>query len=96
MNKSYPEQYPSSQCDCGEGTEDGRHYLLECKIHSKERELMMNTIDLGFHKLKTPTHLRTITLHQLLGPNLEFTQDTRKVISNAISNILLSISTTNV
>ena len=96
MNKSYHEQYPPSQYYCGEGTEDGRHYLLECKIHSKERELMMNTIDLGFHKLKTPTHLRTITLHQLLGPNLEFTQDTRKVISNAISTFLLSISTTNV
>ena len=96
MNKIFPEQYPSSQCDCGEGTGDRRHYLLECKIHSNERELMMNSIDSGFHKLKTPPHLRTITLHQLLGPNLEFTQDTRKMISNAVSTFLLSTSTTNV
>ena len=39
---------------------------------------MMNTIDAGFHKLKTPTHLRTITLQQLLGPNLDLQPDTSR------------------
>ncbi len=57
---------------------------------------MMNTIDAGFHKLKTPTHLRTITLQQLLGPNLDLQQDTRQMISKAVSTFLLSTSSTDV
>ena len=96
MNKLYPEQYPSPQCECGEGTGDRNHYLLECSFHNHERELMMNTIDAGFHKLKTPTHLRTITLQQLLGPNLDLQQDTRQMISKAVSTFLLSTSSTDV
>jgi ribonuclease HI len=96
MNKLYPQQYPSPQCECGEGTGDRHHYLLDCSFHNNERELMMNTIDAGFHKLKTPTHLRSITLQQLLGPNLDLQQDTRKMISKAVSTFLLSTSSTEV
>ncbi len=74
--------------ECGEAQTAG-HVLMDCHLHSADRETMLGLIKLSFVKYNLPIHERTIYLSSLLWPELSINQCSQKII-NAVHTFLIS------
>ena len=48
MNRIMPTEFPSPICDCGVDRETVEHFLLNCPLHLKQREIMIEMIVRGY------------------------------------------------
>jgi ribonuclease HI len=87
-SKMFPEQYPSPDCECGTDVQSIDHYLLNCPLIENQITSLVNSIDAGFVKTSTQTHLRFINRSVLLGENHHLKPDMRKEISSAMNTFL--------
>jgi hypothetical protein len=89
-SKMFPEQYPSPACECGADIQSIEHFLFHCPLIESQITSLMDSIDSGFAKTDTHTHLRYISKSVLLGENLHLNPDMRKVIKSAMNTFLSS------
>ncbi len=74
----------SPQCECGQHTEDTRHYLLECELFAEQREEMINSIETTYKRHDTPPPNRTIDVTTLLGGNQDLSPEVAQDIQSAV------------
>jgi hypothetical protein len=92
----YPEFHPSPLCECGQGIADRVHFLFHCTKHSAPREKLFDQIDKGYHDTKTDTHLRSLNMERLIGPNNDLTPEMKLTIQRSIGSFLLSTLSTDI
>ena len=89
MHKILPIAYPSPNCHCGKDRQTTQHVLFQCMKHSKERDTMLNKIDLAYHKHKVPLTSRNISMKSVLAPKVG--KEPSLMIMKAVAEFLSSI-----
>ena len=88
MNRIMPTEFPSPICDCGVDRETVEHFLLNCPLHLKQREIMIEKIERGYIETHTPHKYRKVNIHTLLGNNSSLSPDMRTKIKSAVERYL--------
>ena len=89
FNKLFPDESPN--CQCGNNRQTVNHIMLDCHLLQKEREDLMDKVELCYVKHQTPIWEREVNASALLHPR-HTSQQTRIEVTRAVLTFLNSIS----
>ena len=80
----------SPNCLCGKDRGTIAHFLFNCSLDHKAREVMVHSIELGYIRTNTPAYFRRLDAQTLLGANTHLCSDMRNIITSAVQVFLAS------
>lgn len=90
MHRIMPKAYASPTCPCRTAAQTSQHIMFHCsQLFSKERTMLMDTIEHALVKCYVPPFKRDITLKTLLCPAIQ--PDFNSIVQKAVAKFLFSI-----